>query len=70
MGDSGVFRPFEISLKGYDFTLNYTPKYIPINGHLSRLPHYFRHLFHIVKMIDNADVEDSEKREYAKTLRA
>ena len=45
--------------------------YYPFNGHQSRLAHYFRHLFQIIKYIDNQDfLTKNEKKYYAKTLRA
>lgn len=71
MGSTKRFIPFKINLINNPNTLEFTPRYNPINGHLSRLPHYFRHLFHIVKMIDKEEgLNDNQKRDYAKTLRA
>jgi hypothetical protein len=50
----------------YCFT--YTDKY---DGHQSRLGHYFRHLFQMVKFIDKEEyLTNDEKYFYVKTLRA
>jgi len=46
-------------------------KYKPFSGHMSRLGHYYRHLFQTVKFVveyDNEIIKD--KHEYLKTLRA
>lgn len=48
-------------------------KYLPYDGHQSRLGHYYRHLFQTVKYINNqpAHLFDYDKKyEYVKTLRA
>jgi len=46
-------------------------KYKPFEGHISRLGHYFRHLFQTAKFIVEQDDEIiSNKYEYIKTLRA
>jgi len=47
--------------------------YEPFEGHVSKLGHYFRHLYHTVKFIATQDDEflsEAEKQEYAKTVRA
>lgn len=44
--------------------------YLPIDGHQSRLGHYFRHLFQTVNFINDADLSFNEKYKYIKTLRA
>lgn len=64
---------FEVKLKDNPNVLEYEPDYIPFGGHISRLGHYFRHLYQSVKIISEQDDEvfDKEmKRSYAKTLRA
>lgn len=53
------------------FTLNI--KYKPMNGHMSRLSHYIRHIFQIVRFVDESypDANDYEaKYVYITTLRA
>lgn len=53
-------------------------KYLPFNGHMSRLGHYYRHLFQTVKYVVNQDFDldlDEQalfnlKYQYLKTLRA
>lgn len=52
-------------------TLNY--KYRPFDGHLSRLGHYYRHLFQMVKFVivnNDLNLKNEEKYQYLKTLRA
>lgn len=47
--------------------------YKPFSGHLSRLGHYYRHLFQTVKFValfDKIDFNFKERYEYLKTLRA
>ena len=51
------------------FTLDI--KYIPFRGHMSRLGHYYRHLFQTVKyVVEQNDNIIKDKYEYLKTLRA
>ena len=46
-------------------------KYKPFSGHMSRLEHYYRHLFQTVKFVaDQDDNTVKEKYEYLKILRA
>lgn len=46
-------------------------KYQPFEGHVSRLGHYFRHLFQTIKFVIEQDGEIiNNKYEYIKTLRA
>jgi hypothetical protein len=46
-------------------------KYMKFNGNLSRLSHYFRHLFQTIKFVDNSKfLTEKEKYFYIKTLRA
>ncbi len=44
-------------------------KYIPFEGHQSRLGHYYRHLFQTVTFVDNKKL-DIDKYSYIKILRA
>jgi len=47
--------------------------YIPCNGHTSILSHYVRHLFQLVKYVDDADskyFDDDVKYDYIATLRS
>lgn len=44
-------------------------KFIPFEGHQSRLGHYFRHLFQAVSYVDK-QIIDFDKKEYVKTIRA
>ena len=63
---------FEIELKNHN-KLIYNSKYMPLGGHISRLGHYFRHLYQTVKFISEQNEElfsEEKKCEYAKTLRA
>lgn len=49
-------------------------RYVPFQGHESRLAHYFRHLFQTVKYVVNAENEGiinyEEARQYLRVLRA
>lgn len=53
-----------------DVSLNFN--YKPFSGHASRLGHYFRHLFLLVKSVANSDVitDYGERMKYLKILRA
>lgn len=45
--------------------------YIRFNGNQARLGHYFRHLFQMIKFVDQSSIiNDSDKDTYIKTLRA
>jgi hypothetical protein len=44
-------------------------KYAPFEGHQSRLGHYYRHLYQLVKYVDRQTIE-IDKYEYVKTIRA
>lgn len=44
-------------------------KFMPFDGHQSRLGHYYRHLYQTVCYVDNKDI-DIDKYEYIKTVRA
>jgi hypothetical protein len=43
--------------------------YVPFEGHQSRLGHYYRHLYQLVRYVDQQTI-DIEKYEYVKTIRA
>ncbi len=43
--------------------------YVPFEGHQSRLGHYYRHLYQMVRYIDQQTL-DIDKYEYVKTIRA
>ena len=48
-----------------------TIKYLPFGGHMSRLGHYYRHLFQTVKYVDEQrDKIIKNKYDYIKTIRA
>jgi hypothetical protein len=60
-----------IKSEGFDF--QFILDYEPFDGHVSKLGHYFRHLYHTVKFIatqDNEFLPEKEKQEYAKTVRS
>jgi len=45
--------------------------YYPFNGHQSRLGHYYRNIYQIIKFIDKQKyLLDADKKDYAKMLRA
>lgn len=44
-------------------------KYLPFEGHQSRLGHYYRHLYQTVKFVDAQNI-DIDKYDYVKTIRA
>lgn len=47
--------------------------YTPLDGHISKLGHYFRHLYHVIKFIAEQDsnfIKEDQKYNYAKTVRA
>lgn len=57
------------SLDGETIDLNV--KYLPFGGHMSRLGHYYRHLYQTLKFVDTNEVlEEEEKYSYIKILRA
>jgi hypothetical protein len=43
--------------------------YVPFEGHQSRLGHYYRHLYQMVRYVDEQTIE-IDKYEYVKTIRA
>lgn len=74
---SNIIKDLNINRKkeGYK-NLKYLRKfklngYYPFNGHQSRLGHYFRHLYQIIKYIDSQDfLTTDEKKFYGKIIRA
>ena len=45
--------------------------YLPFDGHQSRLSHYFRHIYQMIKYIDQSNLlNDNDKQDYVKTIRA
>lgn len=51
-------------------SISYIFKYKPFKGHLSRLGHYYRHLFQTVKyVINNKNIHYDKKYEYLKLIR-
>lgn len=62
-------RKIETNVGDETFTLDL--KYYPFDGHMSRLGHYFRHLFQTVKFVADYDSTIIQnKYEYLRTLRA
>ena len=62
IGANSVNEVFELDIR-----------YMPCNGHMSRLSHYIRNLFQIVKYIDEQDekiIPFEKKFQYASTLRS
>lgn len=57
-------------INDYGESVSYTFKYKPFKGHLSRLGHYYRHLFQSVKYVITQDLEYDEKYKYLKLLRS
>jgi len=51
--------------KEFDSTTSLNFKYKPFSGHASRLGHYFRHLFLLVKSVATSEVE----KDYDKTMK-
>jgi hypothetical protein len=44
--------------------------YKPFEGHQSRLGHYYRHLYQMIKYVDSQPIDAGKKYEYMKTIRA
>lgn len=60
-----------ILINDYGQSISYVFKYSPFKGHLSRLGHYYRHLFQTVKfVITEKNLKYEEKYSYLKILRA
>lgn len=65
--------PYTGKLKHEGNTANLRIDYQPLDGHSSKLGHYYRHLYQTVKFVDRYSesvVTRKEKYEYLKTLRA
>ena len=61
----------QICIQAYDTVYSIKLKYRPFGGHMSRLEHYYRHLFQTVKfVIDQDENNPKEKYEFLKILRA
>ena len=69
-----VISAFEESLRDKNNKREYeeerAPGYQPFEGHLSRLGHYYRHLFQMVVYVDESSLPKRLKREFMKTIRA
>jgi hypothetical protein len=52
--------------------ITFAPEYQPLGGHISRLGHYYRHLFQIAQFIysNKRKIREFNDYEYAKTLRS
>ena len=53
--------------------VKWSPSYKPFGGHVSKLGHYYRHLYQLVKFVagnDSLELSFDEKYEYIKTVRA
>jgi hypothetical protein len=44
--------------------------YVPFEGHQSRLGHYYRHLYQMIRYVDQQNLNTPKKYEYVKTIRA
>ncbi len=64
------YQNYVTLINDYGETVYYIFKYKPFKGHLSRLGHYYRHLFQTVKYIINQQLEYKEKYKYLKLLRS
>jgi hypothetical protein len=62
---------FQINIENLP-ALVYEVNYYPLDGHSSRLGHYFRHLFQLVKFVDQESelFDFKEKYKYVKLIRA
>ena len=58
-------KTFRIEMKK-----KYSVGYLPFCGHLSRIGHYYRHLYQTITYIDQQSFSSKKKYEYAKTIRA
>jgi hypothetical protein len=68
-GEVSVF--YSRDSKGFDLSFPLKLSYTPFEGHISRLEHYYRHLFRTVKyVVEQPDDLVTDKYEYIKTLRA
>jgi len=65
-----VLNKQELTIQN-DKKIVFDGSYLPFDGHISRLGHYYRLLFQAVKYVDNnAKLTIDEKRDYVRTLRA
>lgn len=63
------YKSFLKNIEGNRIELNV--RYTPFGGHMSRLGHYYRHLYQTVKFVDsNTNLTYEEKYTYIKMLRA
>ena len=65
--------PYKFNIPIAGKLVNFVFYYIPFEGHISRLAHYYRHLFHTVKFVVKQPEEFipfDEKLDYLQTLRA
>lgn len=67
----------KVRIDNTDKYFEYSLKYKPFGGHLSRLGHYYRHLYQMIKLIDefdNKSIENKDlqinKSDYSKLVRA
>lgn len=63
--------PIAVNERDTVFTLNI--KYKPCNGHMSKLSHYIRHLYQLVKFVDDSKIKSFDydsKYEYVSTIRS
>lgn len=69
--DEGYVEVFTHREEGYDINFKLKLSYKPFQGHVSRLGHYYRHLFQTVRYVaEQSDNLIKNKYEYIKTLRA
>lgn len=71
--NNGYYAGMQIRMISDGLTYDFVLKYKPFEGHISKLGHYYRHLYHIIKFIAQQDIDflsEKEKCEYAKTVRA
>ncbi len=65
--------PYKIGLVIAKEKMDFIFYYVPFEGHISKLAHYYRHLFHTVKFVVNQNedfISFNEKLDYLQTLRA
>lgn len=71
VGNIRVYPKLSVLNPGH-INLNYTSRYKPFSGHISKLGHYYRHLFQTVKFVDQFDgsLSEDDKKQYINSLRA
>lgn len=71
---TNIKHPFETSIVlNEEDRFSFEAFYFPFDGHISRLAHYYRHLFHSVKFVvkqDESLISYERKLEYLQMLRA